>query len=66
MPTQIFTVVYAPESKKLGAKELQNLLYQNRKDTEWSVFETDYNKAFAMIAREIGVSEEPISDHSAS
>lgn len=37
MPTQTFRITQAPESKRITDKELQDILTEHRKDTEWDV-----------------------------
>jgi len=39
MPTQVFKITRAPESKSLTAQELRSLLWSNRRDSEWVVEE---------------------------
>ena len=41
MPRQFFRIDRAPEAKPIMAREIELLLYKNRRDTEWGVSEID-------------------------
>ena len=39
MPYQIFEIIRAPEAEPLTAKELRDLIWESRRDSEWVVIE---------------------------